>query len=336
MCIRDSFNATFADAMNSPKHARTIYNYSPAGGMPLGSASLAPPTPLSANVMSNRIDFQNQLSQFPQAPNMSRQQSLGDSMNGNGLLQAGNMPLNNNFSSPPTTPLYGPQYARHNRMGMMSEATPPQSAPATQQSFPSGIFANGGHQGMMGQGQMLQSQGQGYMPMMSNEFPQMPGNMMSSQPLYAGQYLDMMAMQQQRQQLQQQQQYSVMSQMLPGSQPAQLNYPNMQYNNAMMGQQFQASQPQQPFVPSNTGAFMPQQQQVQIPQTKPLPTADFFVHEYSPPRDMKRTATPRKATDQGPKNYTFANHGPEHFEKRKSKDLTNSPDSSTGASSNGS
>lgn len=45
---------------------------------------------------------------------------------------------------------------------------------------------------------------------------------------------------------------------------------------------------------------------------------ELFVHEYQPPADVKRAATPRKAAvDAGPKNYTFANQTPEHFEKGK-------------------
>ncbi|THX48983.1 hypothetical protein D6D11_05853, partial [Aureobasidium pullulans] len=43
---------------------------------------------------------------------------------------------------------------------------------------------------------------------------------------------------------------------------------------------------------------------------------DFFVHEYSPPRDVKLSSTPRKVVETGPKNYTFANHGPEYYESQ--------------------
>lgn len=45
---------------------------------------------------------------------------------------------------------------------------------------------------------------------------------------------------------------------------------------------------------------------------------ELFVHEYQPPADVKRAATPRKVpVESGPKNYTFANQTPEHFEKGK-------------------
>jgi hypothetical protein len=61
---------------------------------------------------------------------------------------------------------------------------------------------------------------------------------------------------------------------------------------------------------------------------------ELFVHEYQPPADVKRAATPRKvpSADAGPKNYTFANQTPEHFEKGKkaSASATNhSPDSNS-------
>lgn len=322
---RSPLNFTFADAANAPKFARSVSSYSPANGIPGGNASLVPPTPLSPNEMpGGRIDFQRQLQQYHQAQAMTRQRSLGDSIDENGYMSS------NTFSSPPGTPLYGPQFAR-NRLGMLAENTPPQSAPATQQ-----YFSNGGlfqapqmQPSLSQQSHMMQSQPQSYLQVMANEYPQMPNVVMpSQQPLHAGQYLDMMAAQQQ----QQQQQYSGMSHMMSG-QGLPLNYANMQYANAMNGQQITPPQSQyQSMMSSGPGVLM-SQQQAHYNQSRNMPAADFFVHEYSPPQDLKHT--PRKNTDCGPKNYTFANHGPEHFEKSKSKDLTNSPGSLSGSSSSG-
>ena len=319
---RSPLNFTFADAVNSPKFARSVSTYSPAGGMPVGNASLAPPTPLSPSEMpAGRIDFQRQMQQYHQTQAMTRQRSLGDTIDENGYLST------NTFSSPPTTPLYGPQFPR-NRLGMLAENTPPQSAPATQQCFPGGMFQAPQMQPSLSQqNHMMQSQPQSYLQLMANEYPQMPNVIMHpQQPLHAGQYLDMMAAQQQ------QQQYSGMSHMMPG-QAMQLNYANMQYANTMNGQQITPPHSQyNSMVPSSPGVLM-SQQQAQYAQSRNIPAADFFVHEYSPPQELKHT--PRKNTDCGPKNYTFANHGPEHFEKSKSKDLTNSPGSLSGSSSTG-
>ena len=307
---RSPLNFTFADAVNSPKFARSVSSYSPAGGMPVNNISLAPPTPLSPSEMpGGRVDFQRQLQQYHQAQAMTRQRSLGDTIEENGYMSS------NVFSSPPGTPLYGPQFAR-NRLGMLAENTPPQSAPAAQQCFPGGVFQAPQMQPSLSQqSHMMQSQSQGYL--MANEYPQMHNVMMQSQqPLHGGQYLDMMA-------AQQQQQYSGMSHMMPG-QAMQLNYANMQYANAMNGQQI---------TPPNSHYNSMVPSQAQYAQSRNVPAADFFVHEYSPPQDLKHT--PRKNMDCGPKNYTFANHGPEHFEKSKNKDLINSPGSLSGSSSTG-
>ena len=60
------------------------------------------------------------------------------------------------------------------------------------------------------------------------------------------------------------------------------------------------------------------------------PATELFVHEYSPPEELKRVVTPRKQHDSGPRNYTCANHGPEHFEKAKKGMDNNSPPLSVG------
>ena len=322
---RSPLNFTFADAMNSPKFARSVSSYSPAGAMTMGNASLAPPTPLSPTDMPGaRFDFQRQLQQYQQAQAMSqamsRQPSMNESIDENGLLTAANT-----FSSPPTTPLYGPQFSR-GRLGMLNENTPPQSAPATQQCFSGGMFPQSvPMQASLSQQQqqMLQAQQQSYMPMMPSEYPPMPNVMMQSQPQYAGQYLEQLAATQQ---------YAGMPQMVPASQPMGMGYPNMQYARMMNAQQMSAQQYN--YLRANPGMLL-SQQQAQLAQAKNIPAADFFVHEYSPPQDVKNAGTPRKA-DGGPKNYTFANHGPEHFEKVKNKDLLGSPNGSlSGASSSG-
>jgi len=325
---RSPLNFTFADAMNAPKFARSVSGYSPASAMGVGNSSLAPPTPLSPTEMPPRFDFQRELQRYQQAQAMSqamsRQPSMNESIDENGLLTAGG----NTFSSPPTTPLYGPQFSR-GRLGMMNENTPPQSAPATQQCFPGGMFPQSvpmqaSLSQQQQQQQMFRAQQQSYMPMMPSEYPPMPNVMMQTQPQYAGQYLEQLAAAQQ---------YAAMPQMVPASQPMGMSYQNMQYAQMMNAQQMSAQQYN--YLRANNPGVLISQQQAQMAQAKNIPAADFFVHEYSPPQDVKNAGTPRKA-DGGPKNYTFANHGPEHFEKVKHKDLLGSPNGSlSGASSSG-
>ncbi|TKA81463.1 hypothetical protein B0A55_02924 [Friedmanniomyces simplex] len=55
----------------------------------------------------------------------------------------------------------------------------------------------------------------------------------------------------------------------------------------------------------------------QVPKQPPRPSTEFFVHEYSPPAEMKRAATPRKPAEiTAPKSYSFANQVPEDFLKK--------------------
>jgi hypothetical protein len=76
----------------------------------------------------------------------------------------------------------------------------------------------------------------------------------------------------------------------------------------------------------------------QPPKLATQPANDFVVHEYSPPDSIKRSITPRKAMDSGPKSYTFANAGPVDYEEKKAKradakELSSSPASSNGTAS---
>ena len=77
----------------------------------------------------------------------------------------------------------------------------------------------------------------------------------------------------------------------------------------------------------------------QAPKQSSAASTEFFVHEYTPPQELKRAATPRKTPDNGPKSYTFTNSGPTDFEKGKKGEAKSStaslssPASSTGAAS---
>lgn len=237
------------------------------------------------------------------------------------------------FSSPPHTPMYHPQAFLQQRIGnnVITENTPPQSAPASQQCFPSNTF-NVSQPSMQHQ---LQSQAppqqpmQAYIPapqqMMHAIVPEqhihapnvtfapaqqfvapitsapaeVPMQFANGVPIVDSQGNIRMAFPAQMQQLMQQ---------CP-SQPA----PQISHTQAH-------TPPQGPFqMFSTAGASPGLQVTAQLPKQPPQPAAELFVHEYSPPQEIKRTATPRRAVDTGPKNYTFANQGPEHFEKEKAK-----------------
>jgi len=321
---RSPLNFSFAEAMNSPKFARSVSShYSPAQAALLTSTSLAPPTPLSPSELPTRLDLQRQWAQLQGGQHMSRETSINETMNDNAhMLQAGTVP-SNVFSSPPTTPMYATNFSRQLRgNGMMSETTPPQSAPANQQCFSNGMSLQQAQLQAYQNGMMQQAQQQSYMPVMAQEYPQMPNVVMPSMQLPNGQYIDMAA------------HYAAMG-MVPPSQSVQYNNTGMPFAQGMSSQSLTPPHHQYPMVPSSPGILLSSQSQM---QSKTMPQADFFVHEYNPPRNLKRECSPRRPVEAAPKNYTFANHGPEHFEKgsKGSKgDITSSPGSSTGSSATG-
>lgn len=274
---RSPSGVAFADtsaAVN--RYARRVSSFAQAS-----SAGLAPPTPLSPTSYANL-----------------RQASISDSddNNMNNLLPASNF-------SPPTTPIYAANFARA-RLGSIANAenTPPQSAPASQQCFSNSNFPQtAAHmQSPMSSVPVLQSQPpHGFVPIMSNEFPQMPNAVFpgQQQPLQ-GQYMDM-----------------PMSYIMTNTGEVHMGYSIMPpFAQPQMHQQLTPPHAQHPFVPSSSsspGTMVSSQ----VPKHS-TPAADFFVHEYTPPQDVKQlTTTPRKPVETGPKNYTFSNHGPEYFEK---------------------
>lgn len=103
--------------------------------------------------------------------------------------------------------------------------------------------------------------------------------------------------------------------------PSQLQFVQQKISHSQV--QPAAHQPDQtPSPPQNTFASFPAEPQpmqvtAQLPKHTQHAASEFFVHEYTPPQEIKRTTTPRKTIDTGPKNYTFANQGPEHFERGK-------------------
>lgn len=130
---RSPMTMTFTDAAASPKFARA---FSSSSSTTVGQGgSLAPPTPLTPNEMSRFPYWQNSavIRNHPAMPEHSSPESL----NANWTVETQSAGLYSNATSPPSTPL---DLAQLNQARLAHENlyrdTPPQSAPATQQTFP--------------------------------------------------------------------------------------------------------------------------------------------------------------------------------------------------------
>lgn len=127
---RSPLSFTFADAMNSPRHVS-------------GQSSLAPPTPMTPQ------DFSGQEvgAQFPSwnaaSGQTSRQPSINESEFEHEVPPPSSSVPAQSFSSPPHTPSFYQQQYVQQRVGnnVIMQNTPPQSAPASQLSFPSSAYA---------------------------------------------------------------------------------------------------------------------------------------------------------------------------------------------------
>lgn len=309
---RSPLNWTFADSMNSPKAARQASSSS--------VNNLAPPTPMSPSEMPFPAQEQAR-PQFPpwQSSNghFSRQASISETDAEHQVPVIPNGHQQQNVSSPPHTPMYHhhqqyPQNIATTRMGnnAIIENTPPQSAPAVQQSFPSDVFMMPPQQA---QSYMPTQQQQHFMsaPMPEQHFPMASGQGFAVAPSEGQQQMAM--------------QFAngvpiVNAQgQLTMAFPPQMQFVQHAPNQAQSMQPAQSQGGQYNFMAHN-GAAPGMQVSAQMPKQQTQPAAEFFVHEYTPPQEIKRSATQRKVpTDSGPKNYTFANQGPEHFEKEKSK-----------------
>ena len=340
---RSPMNRTFADAMGSPKGMRSISSQ-------VGS-NLAPPTPMSPREQA-RVDAARQFQQWQFGPGQaSRQASISE----HDIDQFGAHapPMSGppaNVSSPPHTPLYPPQpqFAQQ-RAGknIITENTPPQSAPATQISFNSGSFIAPPPPPSqpVQQQPVTTSQAQLSQQAMQTMFAAQPPHMMAPEPQFP--IADMS--------MPQQPQFTLTS-----SEPmstSQFSFPMSGVPMVDANGNLQMAMPQPHYQLVSHAPPMPSMSAPPLshdpPMHYPFPTTgagsggvqisahapkvpaqpELFVHEYQPPADVKRAATPRKvAADSGPKNYTFANQTPEHFEKGKkaSASATNhSPDSNS-------
>lgn len=335
---RSPMNFTFADAMNSPKLARQV-----------SSASLdhlAPPTPLSPSEMPRSDSIRPQFAPWQSSSGpISRQASISESD-----LEHNVSALPQTFTSPPHTPMYhnlqNQQHQFQSRIGnnVITENTPPQSAPASQQTFPHHTFmAPQFHQQNITQPQQL-SQIPAYTPPQGQSFndTQPP---MSSAPFVAPQHSEVAP--------------SEMSTMIPlrfpngvplvddlgtlgmGFPPQLQRQQQLHFvNHGPPPSQYQ-SPPRNMAIPPEGGQYSfvtsdgtsPSMRVTSQAQKQPAQTSELFVHEYTPPQDVRGVPNSKKPpVDNAPKTFTFANHGPEHFLEKKAKKSVSSgsPTSASG------
>jgi hypothetical protein len=134
---RSPMTLTFPDAAASPKFART---FSSSSAATLGQGgSLAPPTPLTPNEMGRFPYWQSNTVIRTQPP--MPEHSSPESLNANWSVEPQSAGPYSSAASPPSTPL---DLGQLNQVRLANENlyrdTPPQSAPATQQSFPRTTF----------------------------------------------------------------------------------------------------------------------------------------------------------------------------------------------------
>lgn len=351
---RSPLNWTFTDAMASPKVLRHVSSQS--------GSNLAPPTPRSPS-KEHRLEQARHMQQWQMQP--SRQASISESDYEQSAPSHGLPAPAQTFSSPPHTPLYPPQphFVQQHRgaHGVVTENTPPQSAPATQQCFPANAFSAPSQKVQQQPPSSQPPPSQQAMQHMFSVHPDPPAP--APEPHY--QMMNVSAPSNPQFTITTSGPMEIPMQFPPGGVPIvdengnlQMAIPQQQYqflhhpmshpppqaSAAPQGHVLMQAPPmlQYPFV-SNTSPSPGMQVTAQMPKPPPQqPQAEFFVHEYQPPEDVKRAATPRKgpAMDNAPKNYTFANQTPEHFQKNKKGEKattesvnSNSPASSSGAAS---
>ena len=315
---RSPLNWTFNDALHSQHLVRTVSH-----------GNLAPPTPMSPSHPSQV----QQVSNWQIGPNdLVQQSSISETEEqGHGGLPyqaSGSVPRH---VSPPHTPMYyhqqfAPQRVSHN---FIMENTPPQSAPASQSCFPSNVFgglppqqAHSSHMAAM-----VNAQQQQYLNLAIPEqqyqvhnvtfAPNQHANVVSSGPP-PGMPLT----------------FATVVPVMRDDGNYQMSFPSQM--QMMQPHQQTNSPPQMPYAFVNSNGGSPGIMSTsQPPKLATQPANDFVVHEYSPPDSLKRSVTPRKAMDSGPKNYSFTNAGPSDYEEKKYKRADAKESSSSPASSNG-
>lgn len=313
---RSPLSWTFADAVNSPRHASA-------------QGSLAPPTPMTPHDYSGQDNGPHLSSWQASSGQATRHPSINESDLEHELpyQPSASVPAQS-FSSPPHTPSFYQQQFVQQQLGannVIMENTPPQSAPASQLCFPSSSYSQ------PQQPHHHQSHSQPYAhPPMASAASQSQQNLASAGPSQPSNLQTVTFAPTQHAPVTSGPPPGVPLQFANGipmvddegnitmAFPAPMQFlPEPQAQPRM--QQMQTP-PQQPYPYMDSASASPNVQvTAQLPKQSQQPAQEFFVHEYSPPEELKRSATPRRIVDNGPKNYTFANSGPEHWEKQAKK-----------------
>ncbi|KAJ4367366.1 hypothetical protein N0V83_006947 [Neocucurbitaria cava] len=247
---RSPMAATFSDAAASPKFART---FSSSSTTTIGhGGSLAPPTPLTPQDFGNYWQSNTVIRPHSVMPEHNSPESMHASWSAD---QAGNVLAKSN--SPPFTSL--DLQARFANEAMYRD-TPPQSAPATQQSFPRTAFM---------------------------QRPQMRAGFHSTTDLT----------------IQHPKPSHFRRPSLPDAAPPQVDENNMQYfqGGNMNYDDFKDI--------SLNGIHH------NVPFAPPVSSMpDFLVHQYTPPHGTDAQGNLlRRPVEPQPKNFIFANQGPNDF-----------------------
>ncbi|KAK4997665.1 hypothetical protein LTR66_002964 [Elasticomyces elasticus] len=139
---RSPLSFTFPkDVVESPKFARHFSVPSPLHNTAAPvHGNMAPPTPLSPFEFPGPEPSRTNPT-WHTSGHVSRQPSISEQNELSNLFEGG-IDQKLHFSSPPTTPVYHPQFDAQARFRTsIFENTPPQSAPASQQYFPQTVFA---------------------------------------------------------------------------------------------------------------------------------------------------------------------------------------------------
>ncbi|KAF2706616.1 hypothetical protein K504DRAFT_60658 [Pleomassaria siparia CBS 279.74] len=123
---RSPMTLTFAEAAASPKFARAFSASSTSG-------SLAPPTPLTPNEMPRQLYWQSNA--VIRGHQSMPEHSSPESFNAQWSVEPQSAGLYSSATSPPSTPIDMVQLNQALLADELYRSTPPQSAPATQQSF---------------------------------------------------------------------------------------------------------------------------------------------------------------------------------------------------------
>lgn len=321
---RSPMHFTFAEAAVSPKFATSTYGAPSINGPPVSTGSLAPPTPLTPSEPGRFPSWQ---SPGNVQSNATSNQDMSSRADGAGVLYS-MAPTSAAFStaSPPETPLsLASLYAHGHRArvsnGSLVRDTPPQSAPAQQQSFPRSVFAP--QQTSMPE--EPQQQQQHHPQPRPQPQPQPQPQQQQQQHQQHHQLHHHMSMENTHSQLMAQQQ-AQRRPSLPEGGMITYDMAAMQCAVPMVNadgdlqlahpMQF-AQDPSMNFGkhPQTGMGYSPNMAHGQM-QHMNMHQPDFYVHQYSPPDGTTGHGTQmnsRRQSEMQPKNYIFANQTPGDF-----------------------